>query len=688
MCVFILFTLFSYFQAQRGQQMEEQSFETSCDSFEAEFSQQLDGFQSIADNLIYYQDITPFDLHGNYTLARRVIRTLHSSILSNPALSSLSVYFFQDTYAYSHQHSLRISELEKNWGLDFSPDGPLAQSLSENNGRPIYLPFLQCSGLSGDQLLIIYPFRYNYEIRGLILMSIPMKELDLLLGNQEGDGVQTFLFSNGELISTQTPPGDHYFAEIPELISQLPESGLRWENSQVRLRAGEAAPGLVYVRTERKSNSFSRLLWNPAAYVLFSLLTAAVIVLATLLLARRSYRPIRELQESLEENQSFSGGPDELQTIFSKFSTLEEKNRQLEDTIRKKFAAEQDYILRCILDGTADEYDDFSGRALDLGIDMNAAYHLLVLLRPSDQDPTRLLRPLQEYAHGEIYHIQIRADSIYLIGLDRRPPDRVLKPIRESRGVRLSAVTESLSDLHREYMALQITQGDRGAFPFPSRDTIPQYTQKMQEIADSLDAQDPAALAEALKPAHELFSSDILPLEAQRYICFHILYIFRNYAELHLSGEPQFQPDRALSQTSTSGLASLLAEESSRMQGLLASQKEQESKPLLSVDHVLDYIRDHYTEPDFSLQKTAVAFGVSQSYLSTFFRDNYSMKLLDYCTILRMEKAKELLQNTTLTLEKIAEQIGYFNTSSFIRRFKQLYNLTPGEYKQLKAKQG
>lgn len=247
--------------------MEEQSFETSCDSFEAEFSQQLDGFQSIADNLIYYQDITPFDLHGNYTLARRVIRTLHSSILSNPALSSLSVYFFQDTYAYSHQHSLRISELEKNWGLDFSPDGPLAQSLSENNGRPLYLPFLQCSGLSGDQLLIIYPFRYNYEIRGLILMSIPMKELDLLLGNQEGDGVQTFLFSNGELISTQTPPGDHYFAEIPEFISQLPESGLRWENSQVRLRAGEAAPGLVYVRTERKSNSFSRLLWNPAACV-------------------------------------------------------------------------------------------------------------------------------------------------------------------------------------------------------------------------------------------------------------------------------------------------------------------------------------------------------------------------------------------------------------------------------------
>ena len=119
-CVLILFSLFAYFFAQREQQAKEQSFQTATDSFEHEFSQQIASFQGIADNIVYYQGISPFELKGHYTMAHQVIRTLHSSMMSNPTLSSLSVYFFQDSYAYSHQHSLKISELEKIWGLDLS----------------------------------------------------------------------------------------------------------------------------------------------------------------------------------------------------------------------------------------------------------------------------------------------------------------------------------------------------------------------------------------------------------------------------------------------------------------------------------------------------------------------------------------------------------------------------------------
>lgn len=57
------------------------------------------------------------------------------------------------------------------------------------------------------------------------------------------------------------------------------------------------------------------------------------------------------------------------------------------------------------------------------------------------------------------------------------------------------------------------------------------------------------------------------------------------------------------------------------------------------------------------------------------------MKMLDYCTLLRFEKARELL-HTDLTLLEISQQTGYYNTSSFIRRFKQVCGITPGEYKK------
>ena len=47
-----------------------------------------------------------------------------------------------------------------------------------------------------------------------------------------------------------------------------------------------------------------------------------------------------------------------------------------------------------------------------------------------------------------------------------------------------------------------------------------------------------------------------------------------------------------------------------------------------------------------------------------------------------MEKAKELLMTTELSLKQIAATVGYSNVSSFIRRFKQLYGVTPGSYKK------
>lgn len=683
-CVLILFSLFAYFFAQREQQAKEQSFQTATDSFEHEFSQQIASFQGIADNIVYYQGISPFELKGHYTMAQQVIRTLHSSMMSNPILSSLSVYFFQDSYAYSHQHSLKISELEKIWGLDLSASGPLAKSLEKKGGQPLYLPFQRCDKLAGEQLVILYPFWYNYEIKGLILMSVPSAEMELLLGNQDGSSTRTFLFWDGKLICPENLPEDPAFSELPDLVPSISGTGFHWENSRIRLRAGEVAPGLVYLRTEGKRNSFSGLLSNPAAYVLLGLLTAAAIIFVTLTVTRRSYRPVREFGESLEGNQAPDGKLEEFQAFFTKYSTLEEKNRQLEDAVRKKFAAEQDYILRCILDGTADQYDDFAGRALDLGIDLSMAYYMLILHRGTDSEFPSTIRPLQEYTHCEIYRIRTRNGTVYLIGMDRRPPEQLLDLLAKSGNLAIGRITEELRELHQDYMELQMVGRETSTFRIPDGNSAAaeQYSREIRRITDSLEAKDRVGLKEGVQACLSLITSGTLPLETQKYICFHILYSFQNYAELHLSGAQEFFPDRALEQPGCRETVLLLETESSRMQELLASQQEQESKPLLSIERILSYIQEHYTEPDFSLQKTAAAFDVSQSYLSTFFRDNYKMKMLDYCTLLRMEKAKELLQNTDLTLEKISEQIGYFNTSSFIRRFKQLYGLTPGEFKK------
>ena len=76
-------------------------------------------------------------------------------------------------------------------------------------------------------------FEYLQEKYGVILIENP----DYKTKNNHS----TLYAARRYLKNTFICSGDNYFAEIPELISQLPESGLRWENSQVRLRAGEAS---------------------------------------------------------------------------------------------------------------------------------------------------------------------------------------------------------------------------------------------------------------------------------------------------------------------------------------------------------------------------------------------------------------------------------------------------------------
>lgn len=99
------------------------------------------------------------------------------------------------------------------------------------------------------------------------------------------------------------------------------------------------------------------------------------------------------------------------------------------------------------------------------------------------------------------------------------------------------------------------------------------------------------------------------------------------------------------------------------------------------LDNILDYVCKNYNNPDFSLQNAADRFNMSMSGISLYFKENTGQNILDYVSYLRMEDAKKMLRETNMTIKDICTEIGYYNASSFIRRFKQLTGQTPGEYR-------
>jgi AraC-like DNA-binding protein len=98
------------------------------------------------------------------------------------------------------------------------------------------------------------------------------------------------------------------------------------------------------------------------------------------------------------------------------------------------------------------------------------------------------------------------------------------------------------------------------------------------------------------------------------------------------------------------------------------------------------YIHEHFSDKDFSVQSMADSLRISPSYLSMYYKSKTGEGALHYINELRIKKVKQLLANTDYTVSRIVTEVGYFNESSFIRKFKLSTGITPGEYRQLGAK--
>ena len=106
--------------------------------------------------------------------------------------------------------------------------------------------------------------------------------------------------------------------------------------------------------------------------------------------------------------------------------------------------------------------------------------------------------------------------------------------------------------------------------------------------------------------------------------------------------------------------------------------KLNKNQPIL--ENVKNYIRENLDE-DLSIDALAEKFYVSPSYLRKLFKDIYSITLKTYIDNERIDRAKELLCDTSVKISDIPEQIGYLSSQSFTRAFKTHTGKTPGEYR-------
>jgi len=118
---------------------------------------------------------------------------------------------------------------------------------------------------------------------------------------------------------------------------------------------------------------------------------------------------------------------------------------------------------------------------------------------------------------------------------------------------------------------------------------------------------------------------------------------------------------------------------SARMQDMILADRTNTTKSF--VKRAAEYVKEHYSDQELSVEVVCKALGVSTSYFSTVFKKETGKTFVKYLTEFRMEKAAELLLTKEEKTYLIAQKAGYSDPNYFSYVFKRQFGVPPSKYR-------
>lgn len=113
--------------------------------------------------------------------------------------------------------------------------------------------------------------------------------------------------------------------------------------------------------------------------------------------------------------------------------------------------------------------------------------------------------------------------------------------------------------------------------------------------------------------------------------------------------------------------------------------EENQQDTSFKVQDIKKYIDKYYHE-DIKVTMFAEKYYLSREYLMKLFKQQYGCGIHEYVQSVRMEKAKELLQDASLKIQNISEMLGFKDKNYFSKAFRNYFEMTPSEYRAMNEK--
>ncbi len=100
----------------------------------------------------------------------------------------------------------------------------------------------------------------------------------------------------------------------------------------------------------------------------------------------------------------------------------------------------------------------------------------------------------------------------------------------------------------------------------------------------------------------------------------------------------------------------------------------------LQVAHALRYIWDHYASKQLTVDKVVTATKLSRRPMEIAFRREIGRTINDEIIRVRLEKVKDMLKHTNMTVVEIAEATGFTRSNHLYRTFRKHFGISPKSY--------
>lgn len=101
----------------------------------------------------------------------------------------------------------------------------------------------------------------------------------------------------------------------------------------------------------------------------------------------------------------------------------------------------------------------------------------------------------------------------------------------------------------------------------------------------------------------------------------------------------------------------------------------------LQLEKAIAYVEMNY-QNNFKILDLATECHMSETHFRRIFQEKMNMTPIEYVNFVRVKKACELIDKTDISMEEVAEKVGFITPSTFNRNFRKIIGTSPYQWKK------